>query len=251
MKIMRYIGVGVGISLLSLAAMAQDDQQALYSYATYFYCNTSKEDAADALMERDAPILDGLVEDGTIQGWGWLAHHTGGTWRRIRYHTTDSVEGAMTALETMNDAVTEVHGEDDAAAQAFAEACPKHDDYLWQLESGNAGDERGSVGFSVYHYCDINREDRADELVKDHVAPILDKMVEDGKLNSWGWMSHVIGGKIRRLQTMTASDLGTLLKAREEAIDTIYDEASAAGTEFSGICGNHTDYVWNLVHEKN
>ena len=76
-------------------------------------------------------------------------------------------------------------------------------------------------------------------------------MVEDGKLNTWGWMSHVIGGKVRRLQTMTASDLGTLLKAREEAIDTIYAEASTAGSEFSEICGNHVDYVWNLVHEKN
>ncbi len=157
----------------------------------------------------------------------------------------------MTALTKINDAVVEVHGEDDAASQAFAEACPKHDDYLWQVEAGSSSEERGTVGFSVYHYCDINREERADELVKEHVAPILDKMVEDGKLKTWGWLSHVIGGKVRRLQTMTASDLGSLLKARQEAIDTIYAEESAAGTEFSEICGNHADYVWNLVHEKN
>ena len=76
-------------------------------------------------------------------------------------------------------------------------------------------------------------------------------MVEDGKLTTWGWLSHVIGGKIRRLQTMTASDIGALLKAREEAIDTIYAEESEAGAEFSEICGNHLDYVWNIVHEKN
>jgi hypothetical protein len=37
-------------------------------------------------MKRNAPILDGLVEDGTILAWGWLKHHTGGDWRRIRYH---------------------------------------------------------------------------------------------------------------------------------------------------------------------
>lgn len=250
MKKVLVVGVGIGISLLSFTATAEDEQETRYTYATYFYCNTSREDAADALMERDAPIMDGLVEDGTILAWGWLAHHTGGTWRRIRYHMTDSVEGAMSALKKFDDAIAEVHGEDDAAGKAFSEACPKHDDYLWQVEAGTVGEKRGSVGFSVYHYCDINREDRADEIVAEHVAPILDKMVKDGKLTTWGWSSHVIGGKARRLQTMTASDIGTLLKARQEAIDTIYEDDSAAGTELSEICGPHVDYVWNIVHEK-
>lgn len=251
MRKLQLIGVGIGISLLSFAATAAEEEQTRFTYATYFYCDSGLEDAADALMERDAPIIDGLVEDGTILAWGWLEHHTGGTWRRIRYHMTDSIDGAMTALTKMNDAIAEVHGEDDPAGKAFSEACPKHDDYLWQVEAGTVGEERGSVGFSVYHYCDINREDRADEIVAEHVAPILNKMVEDGKLTTWGWSSHVIGGKARRLQTMTASDIGTLLKARQEAIDTVYAEESEAGTEFSEICGPHVDYVWNIVHEKN
>lgn len=250
MRNTQCIGVGLVISVLSVAAMAQDEEPTLFTYATYFHCNTGMEDAADALMERDAPIIDGLVEDGTLVAWGWLAHHTGGTWRRIRYHMTESAEGAMTALQKIGDAVAEVHGEDDPAGDAFAEACPRHDDYLWQVEAGTAGQERGSVGFSVYHLCDINREERADEIVDEHIAPILDKMVEDGKLTTWGWSSHVIGGRARRLQTMTAADMGTLLSARQEAIDTIYSEDSEAGTQFSEICGPHVDYIWNIVHEK-
>lgn len=250
MRKMQSIGVGLAISMLSMAALAQDDEQSLFTYATYFHCNAGLEDAADAMMERDAPIIDGLVEDGTIAGWGWLSHHTGGSWRRIRYHLSDSAEGAMTALDTMNDAIAEVHGEDDPASDAFAEACPRHDDYLWQVEAGSVGEERGSVGFSVYHFCDINREERADEIVNEHIAPILDKMIEDDKITTWGWSSHVIGGKARRLQTMTAEDMGTLLSARQEAIDTIYAEENEAGTEFSDICGPHVDYIWNIDHEK-
>lgn len=251
MKIMQCIGAGLAMSLLALTAMAQDEESSRFTYATYFHCDTSKEDAADALMERDAPIIDGLVEDGTILGWGWLSHHTGGSWRRIRYHVADSAEGAIAALTAMGDAVTEVHGEDDAAGDAFSEACPRHDDYLWHVEAGSVGEEqRGDVGFSVYHYCDINREERADEIVSEHIAPILDKMVEDGKLTTWGWASHVIGGRVRRLQTMTAADMGALLSARQEAIDTIYAEDDKAGEEFSDICGEHVDYIWNIVHEK-
>lgn len=249
MRKVQCIGVGLATSMLSIAALAQDEEPSRFTYATYFHCNTGMEDAADAMMERDAPIIDGLVDDGSILAWGWLAHHTGGSWRRIRYHMSDSAEGALTALGTITNAITEVHGEDDPAGDAFAAACPKHDDYLWQVEAGTLGEERGSVGFSVYHFCDINREERADEIVDEHIAPILDKMIEDGKITTWGWQSHVIGGRARRLQTMTAVDMGALLSARQEAIATIYEEDNEAGTEFSEICGPHVDYIWNIMHE--
>lgn len=243
------IAVFLAFNLLSVAALAQDEEAQRYTYATYFHCNVGLEDQADAFMKRNAPILDGLVEDGTILAWGWLKHHTGGDWRRIRYHQVASPEAAMAALETMSAAITKVHGEDDPAGAGFSAACPRHDDYLWQAEGGTSGKERGKIGFSVYHFCDINREDRADEIVAEHVAPILDKMVEDGKLTTWGWQSHVIGGRARRLQTMTATDMGALLSARQEAIATIYEEDNEAGTEFSDICGPHVDYIWDIVHE--
>ena len=245
----RSIGVILASSLLAFTALAQEEDAQRYTYATYFHCNVGMEDKADAMMKRNAPILDGLVEDGTILGWGWLAHHTGGDWRRIRYHQADSPEAAMEALEAMVAAIAKVHGEDDPAIDAFSAACPRHDDYLWQVEAGTAGKERGKVGFSVYHFCDINREDRADEIVAEHFAPILDKMVEDEKITTWGWQSHVIGGRVRRLQTMTAVDLGALLSARQEAIATLYEEDNEAGAEFSEICGPHLDYIWNIAHE--
>lgn len=245
----RLIGVFLASNLLAVTALAQDEDAQRYTYATYFHCDVGLEGQADALMRRNAPILDGLVEDGTILAWGWLAHHTGGDWRRIRYHQAASPEAAMEALETMGAAIAEVHGEDDPGNDVFAAACPRHDDYLWQAAAGTAGKERGSVGFSVYHFCDINREERADEIVAEHMAPILDKMVEDEKLTTWGWQSHVIGGRVRRLQTMTATDMGALLKARQEAIDTIYEDENEAGMEFSDICGPHVDYVWNIIHE--
>ncbi len=243
------MGAVCALSLLAFPALAQDEDAERYTYATYFHCDVGMEDKADDIMKRDAPILDGLVKDGKILAWGWMSHHTGGDWRRIRYHQAASPEAAMVALETMSEAIADVHGEDDPANAEMAAACPRHDDYLWQAEAGMSGEERGKVGFSVYHFCDINREDRADEIVAEHFAPILDKMVEDGKIATWGWQSHVIGGRARRLQTMTAVDMGALLSARQEAIATIYEEDDAAGTEFSEICGPHVDYVWNIVHE--
>lgn len=231
--------------------LAQDDDAPdRFTYATYFYCNNGMEDAADDYVKRNAEVYDQMVDDGKLLAWGWLRHHTGGKWRRIQWHQSDSLAGAVGGSEAMGAAITAKFGEEDAASDAFSAACPQHDDYVWQVTDGMSGIDRGKVGFSVYHKCDIAREDRADEIVAKHVAPALNKLVEEGKLTSWGWQSHVIGGGVRKLQTMSAKDMPTLLAARTASIEAIYGEDDKAGEEFVEICGPHFDYVWNIVHEK-
>ena len=106
------------------------------------------------------------------------------------------------------------------------------------------------MGISVCFSCKITDETRADKIMKENFAPVLDKLVEEGKLTSWGWQSHVVGGWFRRLHTLTAADFETLLDARTEALSTTYAEDNAAGSEFAGICGGHQDYLWGIVHEK-
>lgn len=247
MKTMISTIIGLGMTFCAGLVMAQDDEMPdVFTYATYFYCDVGNEETADTIMERNAPLWDKLVDDGAILGWGWMSHHTGGQWRRIRWHQSDSLVGAMAALDTMTDVVEKKYGEDDAANADFAAACPRHDDYVWQLENGMSGEARGKAGFSVYYKCDIAREERADEIIEAHAKPILDKMVEDGGLTSWGWQSHLIGGSVRRLQTMTAEDLPTLLTSRTALIEAMYPEDDAMGIEFADICGPHVDYIWDL-----
>lgn len=236
--------------LLSSLAVAQDDEPQIFTYATYMYCDTDGQERADEIVaEYDKPVMDELVDDGEISAWGWLSHHTGGKWRRIRYHQSDSLDGVLDGLDAMNDAMQEAMDED--VAEEFADICDSHVDYIWQNIAGTGGEERGTAGVSVYHNCDINRESRADEIVTESFGPVFDKLVEEGKLTSWGWSSHVIGGHLRKLQTMTGKDHKAVLAARAEAIAATYDEGgNAAGVEFSDICGSHEDYLWNIVHEK-
>ena len=84
-----------------MALSAEDEnKEERYIYATYFYCNTTTQEKADELVKKNTvPVYDAAVADGTIKGWGWLAHHTGGQWRRIQYHTSDSVAGLLKAQE--------------------------------------------------------------------------------------------------------------------------------------------------------
>lgn len=236
------MAVTIGLTGLTLACVAQEEDEApsLFTYASYFYCTDGPLKRADEIIAEDAERMDGFVADGTLSTWGWLSHHTGGRWQRIFYFQSESMDGLLDGLDAM-----QASGDEEAGAE-FSQICSAHDDYIWSLENGSQSDQRGKAGFSVYHVCDITREDRADEIVDEHVAPILNGMVEEGKLTSWGWQSHVVGGRFRKLQTMTAADHKSLLKARGEAIGAIYDEESEAGAELIDICGPHVDYMWDI-----
>ena len=85
------------------------------------------------------------------------------------------------------------------AGRAFSQICSSHEDYIWQavegIGSGEPTEQRGAAGFSIYMSCDMNREDRADELFRDVIAPVFNKHVGDGELTSWNWLQQFVGGK--------------------------------------------------------
>lgn len=228
---------------------AQDDEAAeRFTYATYLYCDTSKEAAADSYVkEKEAAVLDKLVDDDALLAWGWLRHHTGGKWRRIRYMQSDSLNGAVAAVGKMGEALRAALGD---GSDGIGAACKGHEDYVWRVESGMTGVKRGKAGLSVYFTCDMSQENHADEIVAKDFAPVYNKLIKDGKITSWGWQSHVLGGSIRRLFTMTAADFAGVLDARAEAIGAMSSDEDGPGARFTKICGKHEDYLWEVVHEK-
>ena len=234
-----------------VALMAKEEKAAdNYIYATYFYCKVSAQEQADELIKANSvPVYDAAVADGTINNWGWLAHQTGGKWRRIQYHGSDSIAGLLAAQKSIGEKIDAAGGDED---NTFGKICGAHDDYIWKSEAGGSAEtKRGSVGISVYHVCNIAKEKRSDEIVKNVFAPIYDKAVADGKITSWGWSSHVIGGKYRRLGTLTGENFADLLKAQGEILKAIYgDGDNAEANEFVNICTSHADYLWDIQHEK-
>ena len=238
----------LGIATIATTAVAQEEENpSVFTYATYFYCDVNGQDRVDEIVKTQyAPVYDQMVKESKMLGWGWLSHHTGGKWRRIQYYQASSVAGLLDAQSEMN---KRLDGVDDKADQDFGKICNAHEDYIWEAETGSSGDGRGDAGFSVYYTCDQAREERADEIFAKDLGPIFDKYVAAGKLTSWGWSSHWVGGSFRRLQTMTAPDHKSLLAARAELIEEMYAEENKAGQEFNEICGSHVDYMWDIELE--
>jgi len=228
---------------------AQKEKPSAYIYATYSVCDLSQQDKADEIVSKElAPIYDKMQKDKVISSWGWMAHQTGGKWRRILYSVSPTLNGLFEAQKKINEEGIKSNIDPD---DQFSQICNQHDDYVWKSEqfSGEVVAAKGKVGFSVYFVCDSANEKRADEIVDKHFKPIFDSYVGKNKLLSWGWSSHVIGGKYRRLSTMTAENIGQLLSSREAIIDELFDgKTSKAAKEFDQICHSHQDYIWNIQH---
>jgi hypothetical protein len=229
--------------LSGMPAGAQDKPADVYVYSTYHDCEFAKQDRADEIhAQLQQPAAEAAVKDGSITGHGWMAHQTGGKWRRADYFTAGSVQALLDAQEKMG-------ASDDAKAQKlnaeFGGICSSHEDYIWRRVAGNAGTAaRGNAAFSTYYVCDQGRETQADALVQSSVAPILDKMVADGKLKTWGWNEHIVGGDFRRLETISAVDVKSLMEARDALVEALQD--NPAGDMLTDICPSHADYIWEI-----
>lgn len=231
--------------LLPVMAAADNHEADNYIYATYLYCDTSMEEAADATFEKYIrPELDNSLKSGDFSGWGYLKHVAGGKWRRLIYRMGPGVTDVLHASKRQDEAVDKkLRRRDDN----LGKACTSHDDYIWKSELGNVTEQRGKVGLSVYFVCDMNRESRADELVEKEFGPAYDAHLGPGKLTSWGWLSHVVGGKYRRLLTTSAENIDDLFAARAELLSGF--AGSSVGREFTSICGMHSDYIWDIAAE--
>ena len=128
----------------------------------------------------------------------------------------------------------------------FGAACNSHDDYIWKVEDGNKTVQAAKASISVYQICNSAKEQRADEIINKVYAPIYNANMGKGKLSSWGWLSHQVGGEYRRLFTMSAANYTDLMKTREHILETLYgDKGPAEAKEMSEICTSHADYLWD------
>jgi hypothetical protein len=251
---MRMSAILAASALMGISAgpaIAQDDGgPAGFNYATYYVCDVATQGNMDNVVAtNEKPVFDQWVEDGKLIAWGYLSHFTGGRWRRLQYHVSETMDEA---LANQNAIFQEIYTDNREGGQARAEACEAHDDYIWAIDQGSEpGVDRGDASLSVYFVCSIADQNRADEIFAQTFAPRLNELVEAGDISSWNWQSHVLGGEYRRLQTVTGSDYASVNAARFQTIQHVNQEYPELGREFAQICHTHVDYLWDIVHDAN
>ena len=253
MKARHSLAFALGALLAASTVQAQEDATA-FIFGEYYVCDQNREAFSDQLSEYAfGPVLDRHLEAEHLIAWGVLSHRVGGEWRRAVYYASTDLN---VLLDTRNAMIEEEQSDAELseARRVWTDICPDHDDYIWSSVATSAPVtqvvDRPSSSHSVYFVCDVAREGRADEIFQEIFAPIYDRQVAAGKMNSWGWYSHVVGGKFRRLLVFEGQDHKTILEGLLGAITDIGNEAADAGTEFSSICNSHDDYLWAITLAK-
>ena len=223
-----------------------------YVYASYFICDPAGEARADEIIARNfKPHYDAAVESGHLVSWSWLAHFVGGEWRRALVIAATNMDDLLDSSGALGEVIEDTTPE---AGRAFTEVCPEHVDYVWEsipgISSAVIGGERGPAGFSMYFDCDVSREERIDELMREVFAPVYNRYVENGGLTSWAWLKHNVGGTHRRLLTMTGDDHKLLARTRASMQEVFGERRNErAMREAAQICHTHEDYMWDIRQE--
>ena len=103
----------------------------------------------------------------------------------------------------------------------------------------------GNTVLIAAYVCAPDQLSRADAIVTEAVAPILNKHVASGKLISWGYLATSIGGPVNRHIYIWATDQVALVQARQVYLPEIM--ASPRFAEFAKACGSAAVSVSNLV----
>ncbi len=214
----------------------------------YYRCDQGTEARVDTIIRRTfGPVVQKHIDAGHLTGWGLYSHVMGTDWRRLLYMQGTDRDAILDARAAIVQELSQRHS---GALRELGQICPSHDDYIWTVVVNNAGSgaQAGpAMSLSAYFECHIPRQELADDLFRAHVAPIFDRHVEQGTIRGYAWLAHRMGGKVRRLLTMTAADAKSLFNAQDAIYaDVDADQAAArAQRAIDDICGPHDDYIWN------
>ena len=248
MKPRHAVAISLGALLCPLILSAQEPAPTVH--AVYYQCDQAVDSRADEVVrESFAPVFDLHLQAGRISAWGWIAHRAGGPWRRVLYWIAPGRDALLDATDRITEELNRNHPE---ASQALATACPLHDDYIWRSvaaseQTAEVGLDRPTASLSTYYECEMAEEARADTLVSEFFAPVFDRHVAAGHIKGWSWLAHDVGGKLRRLAIFDGLDHKTILNGRDMIISELSSEAAEAMGEFSAICDEHVDYMWNIL----
>ena len=103
----------------------------------------------------------------------------------------------------------------------------------------------GNTVLLAAYNCAADQLSRADAIVNDIAAPILNKHVQAGKILSWGYTGVYMGNQNNRSIYVWATDPVALVQARQSYLPEL--AANPKFAEFVKICGSATITMHNLI----
>jgi hypothetical protein len=239
------------VPVMSLQAQTGDQgKPPLYTYISEWAVPRAQWAEMAKLDEQDRPLMDKLVADGTLTGYGAytnLIHQEGepthGTW-----FSATSEGNLLKALE----AVYAQPGSTTAPVQGGS----KHWDYMLVGRVYNQRPGKSEGGYLAGDTWDVKPgEMRAyNDLVKSALVPVFEKLLADGAVTSYGMDTEDFHTqKLGRVTFyFTTPDASAFDKA-SKAFDQVFDQSPALGSAFQSMVDRqgHRDFLDRLRYMNN
>ena len=140
------------------------------------------------------PILESMVAEGTITGFGIHMHHTGGEYTiRQRLSGTDDTNFETAAL-VLNTRLMESNPSGSERQNRMIQA---HTDEVWTIGHLNVPEDTGTVQYVYEAQFQVNRAElpRWSQIWEDDMYPVLERAIADDLLAGYVVLEHNTGGR--------------------------------------------------------
>ncbi len=248
---------GVGVCLLVVlvfglsASWAQSapEKPPVYTYVAEWSVPRAQWGDMDKNADAERPLMEKLVADGTIVSYGTYTYvlHTEGEPTHGSWFSASSEGNLLKALETIY--------AQPALVTSPAQAASKHWDHLFQSSIYNSKPGKSGGYISIARWQVKQGQMRAyNQLMKNVMMPVLDKLVADGTITSYGTdMDDYHTGPIGVIyEYITVPDAASLDKANK-AIDELFNGNAAMGGAYRALVETegHRDYLGRVRYMGN
>ena len=116
----------------------------------------------------------------------------------------------------------------------------------WSQQS-QAQQQAPSVIIVSENKCNFTKLTDLNNWFRDNAAPILNDLVKEGKLLSWGVLSHFWGNEWNNVVYYTGRDLGTMNAAITEYAQRLQQRVPNWMQNVGGWCSEHRDNIYGVV----
>lgn len=219
---------------------AQSDAPRVYEM--YFQVGFADVPAwIEAHRQREVPLLDSLVAEGTLNGYAFWLHDTGGEYN-VRYNF---VVANWNGLGALFDAYYARLGAD--GMEEWLAMVDRHVDQIWMINDGNipAAVADAPVVYESSFEIDSGQQAQWNEDFAAHGKPALERAMEEGLITGWAELHHDTGGPstVKYVYWLDSWD------ATDDAMARIAEIRTELGQEMESgrMIRSHSDNVWRTL----
>ncbi len=232
-----------------LAAQQNGEKPTSYTYVAEWSVPRAQWGEIDKNSDAERPIMDKLLAEGTITGYGSYSHliHAEGEPTHGSWFSATSEGNLLKALEAIY--------AQPAMVTSPSQAASKHWDRLFQstVYNGKAGKFGGYLTYSRWQ-LKPGQMAAYNQLMNKIMVPVLEKLLADGTITSYGTdMDDYHTAPIGVIyEYMTVPDAASLDKANK-AIDDAFAANPALSSAYRSLfeTEGHRDYMTRLRYMVN